>query len=512
MKVLLGCLVLSGSLVMITIPLAHAGPAHRAAPAALTQAAAIWDRQMPLDVAGFRMLVGNEGHIAHNLSSFDSGLEYPRGSGRYVVYTIGPWVAGRVTGAMRTAIAEFATEWVPGPITGGMASLDTLRFRVYRHTVGDTTGHAAWRVRAAPMGAPVDPSGDPLALGDQTLWTVFNDAHVYPSFVTGVPRVPVGVETQLTAWAFDRPGMLRTTAFLRLRLIHKGSVPLDSAAVGLFFDPRAGVEHPRAASDLVRDMGYSYPSEEPAAGEAIAIGVVWLGGPTVAGTRMRPTSIVVYPNGSDPYEAEQYDHVLRGLFPWGAAMVDPTTSTSALYFAPGDPLTGNGWVATQPTHPHMLIAAQPFVFAVGDTQQVDAAVVIGHGATSVEAIVGLRAAADEARAAYDSGFTNLPPPDPNPPPEAAAGRIIIYPNPAPANASMVFRVNGWSERVDARVYDVTGRLVRRLFAGKQPYGNHVMQWDGTDDQGRRVGAGLYFVRVRLGSAEHAARFVILSGK
>jgi glucose/arabinose dehydrogenase len=55
-----------------------------------------------------------------------------------------------------------------------------------------------------------------------------------------------------------------------------------------------------------------------------------------------------------------------------------------------------------------------------------------------------------------------------------------------------------SARVEMDLYDVRGRLVRRLLApGLQPAGPHTENWDGRDQDGRSVPAGLYFVRLSV---------------
>ena len=50
--------------------------------------------------------------------------------------------------------------------------------------------------------------------------------------------------------------------------------------------------------------------------------------------------------------------------------------------------------------------------------------------------------------------------------------------------------------VEARVYDLSGRLVRTLAEGRFPAGEHILTWDGLDDQGRRLPRGMYFTRLR----------------
>ena len=46
-----------------------------------------------------------------------------------------------------------------------------------------------------------------------------------------------------------------------------------------------------------------------------------------------------------------------------------------------------------------------------------------------------------------------------------------------------------------RVYDVAGRTVRTLLSGVQPAGERVLAWDGRDDSGTRLGAGVYMLRL-----------------
>lgn len=49
--------------------------------------------------------------------------------------------------------------------------------------------------------------------------------------------------------------------------------------------------------------------------------------------------------------------------------------------------------------------------------------------------------------------------------------------------------------VDLAVFDLQGRRLRTLLSGKQPAGAGSVSWDGTADDGRRIQAGVYFVRL-----------------
>ena len=52
-----------------------------------------------------------------------------------------------------------------------------------------------------------------------------------------------------------------------------------------------------------------------------------------------------------------------------------------------------------------------------------------------------------------------------------------------------------SGRVEVKVYDASGRMVRGLVDGEERSGYHTVRWDGRDGRGRRVRRGIYFVRL-----------------
>jgi hypothetical protein len=52
------------------------------------------------------------------------------------------------------------------------------------------------------------------------------------------------------------------------------------------------------------------------------------------------------------------------------------------------------------------------------------------------------------------------------------------------------------DRVTARVFDVSGRLVRTLADRNFPAGEHDLFWDGADDSGRQMQRGVYFTQLK----------------
>jgi uncharacterized membrane protein len=72
--------------------------------------------------------------------------------------------------------------------------------------------------------------------------------------------------------------------------------------------------------------------------------------------------------------------------------------------------------------------------------------------------------------------------------------LRVFPNPAREATGVALELpRGADARLE--VVDVTGRLVRRLADGALPSGPSEFRWDGRDASGRRVGSGVYYVRL-----------------
>ncbi len=86
------------------------------------------------------------------------------------------------------------------------------------------------------------------------------------------------------------------------------------------------------------------------------------------------------------------------------------------------------------------------------------------------------------------------------------------PNPFDRATRISYRVpagTGTSAPVSLSVYDLAGRRVKDLVDGIQASGEHTAEWDGTDAGGRRVGAGVYFYRLRTGGRSLTRKLVLL---
>ena len=59
------------------------------------------------------------------------------------------------------------------------------------------------------------------------------------------------------------------------------------------------------------------------------------------------------------------------------------------------------------------------------------------------------------------------------------------------------------------IFDANGRQVRTLFRGPMQSGSHTLVWNGLDDGGSELGAGVYFYRLTAGAYEQSRRMTIV---
>jgi hypothetical protein len=69
-----------------------------------------------------------------------------------------------------------------------------------------------------------------------------------------------------------------------------------------------------------------------------------------------------------------------------------------------------------------------------------------------------------------------------------------YPNPFNPITTIKFTIPK-ETRVQILVFDITGRLVKTLLDKTLPAGEHLITWDGTDENGSKVSSGVYIYRM-----------------
>lgn len=296
----------------------------------------------------------------------------------------------------------------------------------------------------------------PLLTGDQMAWWVMNDVG---STKRSTGTKPLGLEVQVSAFAFAREGALGNTTFYRYKLAYKGSQPLTQAYFGVWSDPDLG----NATDDYVgsipdQGLGYVYNADNDDEGSdgygspPPALGYDFFQGPLVSApgesytdpdgtvhpnmTRLPATGFMYYDNNSSnhgnprPGTTDWYNY-LKGIWQNGAPIRgcgngDDTAAASCpetTFMYPGDPITKQGWSefnifpgtgapqANAPNDRRFLISTGPFTINPGDEQTIVYGIVWARGGTNLGSVSALGRADNQAQVAFDNNFVLPPPPD-----------------------------------------------------------------------------------------------------
>ncbi|HNX00909.1 MAG TPA: FlgD immunoglobulin-like domain containing protein, partial [Candidatus Cloacimonadota bacterium] len=83
-----------------------------------------------------------------------------------------------------------------------------------------------------------------------------------------------------------------------------------------------------------------------------------------------------------------------------------------------------------------------------------------------------------------------------------------YPNPFNPVTTIAFNVPKAST-VTAEIYNLKGQKVKTLVHGFLSTGSHQYSWNGTNDNGKTVGSGVYFCTIKGDSFHSVHKMVML---
>ncbi len=288
------------------------------------------------DANQIRSWVGNNGHIVSHIPTGNSGLEWPKGSGKSAIYASGLWIAGKVDGEVRSAAAEYSSEYQPGsmdydPTTGvvGVANNPNLaNFQVSSVNKNDSSNpnssdynreFATW---PASDGAPshdgeyfIDdnenglydleeeftdfnndglyngPDGNfvtgddpPMMIGDQMHWFVMNDADDAAHSNLWLTQ-PLNIEVQTTIFGFDRADPLGNIMFMKWLVINKSGKTIEDTYISIWSDADLGdANDDYVGCDTTLSVGYYYngnPVDQVYGTTPPAVGYDFFQGPIV---------------------------------------------------------------------------------------------------------------------------------------------------------------------------------------------------------------------------------------
>jgi hypothetical protein len=421
----------------------------------------------------------NDGTSDIDVAQQNSGLVFPKGSKKTAMYSSGLIWAARIAGdpQVRVGGSGHRSGLQPGRIlpNGSPEDPSLEHVRIYRvrpdyrtadlsSEISDEKRSAAdiraryatdWQEWPVAYGAPykdvdsngsynasVDIPGVPGA--DQTVWYVANDmnstntANLYGT-------QPLGIECQVTSWAYAQEGPLGNMVFRSYVIINKSSQRLDSMLVAMWSDPDLGFsDDDFAGCDTSLSLGFIYNAQNvdqtygalppPAAGFDFFQGpVVAAPGATATfrgkylqGYRNLPMTSFFYfiksdqtladPVQGDPAGATQMFNFMRGRVGLTGQFFQDPQGNPTTYVLTGDPVSGNGWLDGQ-QYPmgdrRMGLASGPFSMAPGDTQEVVIAEICAGAIPGVDRLTAvslLKFYDKSAQLAYDNFFSLPSPP------------------------------------------------------------------------------------------------------
>lgn len=349
-------------------------------------------QQVSLDANNINAWFYNTGIFDQDLrSSNHPGFEWPKGTGKYAIFTAGLCCGGYIQNNLREFMCSYKGELAPGYIidSAGIPKAKTdYKFKIYK--VSRTDNHINnpdwlyWGYMV-PYGAPfidVNHNGTYEPLIDtpgvqcaaQTLFACLTDGFpeehkVGEGFGGGTP--PMFAEVRITAWCYDIPGM-QDIQYIKWQVINKNKYLWDSTFFGIVSDIDLGfADDDYKGCDTIRKLSYIYNSDNNDEGNSYAYGI----NPPAAGfkllrsaknnngqfigmssgTYFMSTSIPGAICEKDPNgEILQAYNFLKGLKKDGTPWVIPPGGDASYvtrYCYTGDPETGVGWNERPPGNP-----------------------------------------------------------------------------------------------------------------------------------------------------------------
>jgi hypothetical protein len=85
------------------------------------------------------------------------------------------------------------------------------------------------------------------------------------------------------------------------------------------------------------------------------------------------------------------------------------------------------------------------------------------------------------------------------------------PNPFHETTAIRYQLSGAGKAIPVRldIFDLTGRVIRTLVDEPQDRGEYAVQWNGSDDNRRKVAGGVYFYRLTAGDLVCTKKMVLL---
>ncbi|MBK8552957.1 MAG: T9SS type A sorting domain-containing protein [Ignavibacteria bacterium] len=475
----------------------------------------------------------NNGRFNYNTITSNSGFEWPTGSGMFLPYTSGIWLAGKFMSDTLVAITNFSTEFLPGYInsSGVPEGKDNPEFKIYKIIKGDTLSqdYINWPVS---QGAYLDSLNKPFLPGIQTIFFSMTDGYPESHQYTN----PMRAQVQVTSWCYGSVNdpVISNTIFSEFKIINKNPSAWIDAVISVWSDECSGAWL-AIGCDTNLNLGYSYlePDASPYGDNPPAHGFLLLQGPAkytgnssdtvslyIPGKNKRRirigyketgfSSFNMFQNASFPYGLPlAYNEIymtMQGLRRTGESWINPLTSSATKFPFPGDPESGSGWYQSATMgygNRRLLMNFGLLNFNPGDTQTIVVAQLVSQGINNLNSVTLLKQHSVYIKNVFENNFTTVSINETHSEvlPEGFS-LFQNFPNPFNPNTNITFELRK-SEYVTLKVYDISGKEIRTLINGIQTAGKQTITFDGSD-----LSSGIYLYKLTAGNFSETKKMIL----
>jgi len=86
--------------------------------------------------------------------------------------------------------------------------------------------------------------------------------------------------------------------------------------------------------------------------------------------------------------------------------------------------------------------------------------------------------------------------------------LILTPNPMHYTIAITYNIP-YNTEISLQIFDITGRIVKKIFDKYTCKGRQTIYWDGTSDNGVNVPDGVYFCKATAGKWQAIAKIVLI---
>ncbi|HPR18605.1 MAG TPA: T9SS type A sorting domain-containing protein, partial [Candidatus Cloacimonadota bacterium] len=91
----------------------------------------------------------------------------------------------------------------------------------------------------------------------------------------------------------------------------------------------------------------------------------------------------------------------------------------------------------------------------------------------------------------------------------AISHLTNYPNPFNPSTTIQFETTNLHEFAQIKIYNIKGQKVKQLVSDQLSAGQHSIVWDGTDDNNKPVGSGIYFYKLKAGKINKTRKMLLI---